>query len=107
MARKVASFALDIKAEDLVILDMRKAANFCDYFVLCTGNSSRQVRAIAEEIEEKLHDCGLKVKYRQGQREGKWILLDMGNVIAHIFDPETRNFYRLDYLWKEAKNINL
>ena len=85
---------------------MRKAANFCDYFVLCTGNSSRQVRSIAEAVDEKMEELGAKIRYKQGFKEGRWILLDMGTVVLHVFTHETREFYRLDYLWQEAKKIN-
>ncbi len=84
---------------------MRKVANFCDFFVLSTGSSSRQVRAIADGIQEKLKDLGIKVRFKQGYKEGRWVLVDLGNVVAHVFDQETREFYGLDYLWQEAKKV--
>lgn len=82
---------------------MRRVANFCDHFVLCTGTSDRHVRAIANGVEEGLEELGIKVRYSQGLNGGRWVLLDMGSVVAHIFDKETREFYGLEYLWQEAK----
>lgn len=84
---------------------MRKVANFCDFFVLCTGNSSRQIRAIADNIDEGLGVPGGKRRTKKGLKEGKWVVLDFGNVVAHIFDSETREFYGLEYLWQEAKKV--
>ena len=84
---------------------MRKVANFCDYFVLCTGTSSRQAQGIAGGIEEGLHELGLTIYNRQGFKEGTWVLLDVGGVVAHVFDKETREFYGLEYLWQEAKKV--
>ena len=85
---------------------MRKVANFCDYFVICTGNTDRQVRAIADGIEEGLESEGQKVRHKQGLADARWMIIDLGNVVAHIFDPEMREFYGLEYLWQEAKQIN-
>lgn len=94
-----------MKAEDIDILDMRKVVNFCDYFVLCTGNSSRQVRAIAGYIDEKFTELGHKIRFRQGFKDGRWVLLDLGTIVIHIFDKEMREFYSLGYLWREAKKV--
>jgi ribosome-associated protein len=84
---------------------MRRVANFCDYFVLCTGTSDRHVRAIANGIDEGLEELNIKVRYSQGLTGGRWVLLDMGSAVAHIFDKETREFYGLEYLWQEAKKV--
>lgn len=105
LARAISTFASDIKAQDIVILDMRKVANFCDYFVICSGTSSRQVKAIAEGIEDGLAEHGNKTAFKQGFREGRWALLDYGMVVVHIFETEFRSFYGLEYLWKEADKI--
>lgn len=102
----MAHFASDKKAANIVILDMRPVANFCDYFVLSTGTSSRQVQAIADGIEEGLlREFSIKVRRKQGVKEGRWAILDIGNVVAHIFDAETRDFYGIEYLWQEAKTV--
>ncbi len=84
---------------------MRKVANFCDYFVICSGNTDRQVRAIAQGIEEGLAELGIKVRYRQGIKDGHWVILDLGHIVTHIFDKESRAFYGLDHLWQEAKEV--
>lgn len=110
----------DKKAEDIKILDMRAVANFCDYFIICSGTSDRQVKAIAEGIEEGLDELGIKVRYRQGLRGvnpikqlgteemiGSWVLLDMGDVVVHVFEPNAREFYALEYLWRDAPEVAL
>ncbi|MCR4337144.1 MAG: ribosome silencing factor, partial [Candidatus Omnitrophica bacterium] len=105
LAREVAKFASDVKAENIQIMDMRKAANFCDYFVLCTGHVDRQVRAIAQRIQDGLEEVGLKAGYLQGMKSGHWILIDLGDVVVHVFDQESREFYGLDHLWQDAKKV--
>ena len=84
---------------------MRKVANFCDYFVICSGNTSRQVRAIADHIEEELNQLGIKLSFKQGLKVSDWIVFDAGDVVVHIFEKELREFYRLEYLWQEAKRV--
>ena len=85
---------------------MRHIVNFCDYFVLATGNSDRQVRGIALGIAEGLEKFGISVRYKQGLKQGNWALLDLGDVVAHVFDKDARVFYGLDHLWQDAKTIN-
>jgi len=106
LAKLIAHFASNKKAEDIVVLDMRKVANFCDYFVICSGNSDRQIKAIAKGIEEGLYDQGQSVRHKQGLNEGRWVVIDLGTVVVHVFDKERREFYGLDYLWQEAKHVN-
>ena len=105
LAKLCANFANDKKAEGIQVLDMRKVVNFCDYFVLCTGNTDRQVRAVADGIDEGLSQKGLKISLKEGYREGHWVLLDSGTVVIHIFVKDLRDFYNLDYLWQEAKKV--
>ena len=105
LAKLVAQCAFDKKAEDIVILDMRKAANFCDYFVVVTGNSDRQIRAIANGIEQGLSEQNIDVRYKQGMKDGRWALLDLGDVVAHVFTRDLREFYGLDHLWQDAKKV--
>ena len=102
----IAGFAADKKAENINVLDMRKVVNFCDFFVICTGNSTKHVSAIADEIEEQLDKLGQVVYFRQGSTDARWLILDLGSIVLHVFEPETREFYGLDYLWQEAKQIN-
>ena len=115
LAKKVAAFAGDMKAQDIVILDMRALVNFCDYFVIATGTSDRQAKAIAEGIEEKLGAQGIETHFSHtfkvlrglqfSQENGTWVLLDMGDVVAHIFEPRAREFYGLEHLWQDAVKI--
>jgi len=107
LAKLAAKFASDKKAEDIMVLDMRKAANFCDYFVICTGNSDRQLHAIAKGIEEGLEERGVNVRFKQGVKDNRWVLVDIGSVVTHVFSREAREFYGLEYLWQEAKKVKL
>ena len=84
---------------------MRTSVNFCDYFVLCTASSDRRVRAIADAIDEGLAKLGIRISYREGLKESRWVLLDTGDVVAHVFSPEMREFYRLEHLWQDAPRI--
>lgn len=102
-----AELAQERKAEDVVILDMRKVANFCDYFVICSASSERRAAAIAELIEEEFVQRGLKLSSSQGKREGVWILLDFSNVVIHIFFKDIRDHYALERLWADAKKVHV
>ncbi len=88
-------------------LDMRKMANFCDYFVICQATSDRRMRTIAEAIEEELSKLKHKPCRVEGLSSNNWILVDAGGVIVHIFEEETRNFYGLEHLWQEAPRVEL
>ena len=85
---------------------MRKVVNFCDYFVICTSSSDRRVRAIADGIDEGLSKVGLKIRFIQGLQEARWILLDTGDIVVHIFIQELREFYGLEHLWQNAPRVN-
>lgn len=97
--------AEDRKAEDIVMLDIRKVSIIADYFVICTGTGDRHVKAIAKEIDEKLGDEGQNPISIEGMAEGKWVLLDYGAVLVHIFDQATRDFYTLEQLWAGAQPV--
>ena len=84
---------------------MRKIVNFCDYFVLCSGNTDRHVKAIAEGIGEGLDELGIRLNRRQGFKNTTWIVFDAGDVVTHIFDKPVREFYKLEYLWQDAKKV--
>lgn len=95
--------ALDVKGEDIKILDMRDLASYTDYLVLCTGRNTRLTKRIAEEIGMKMKtEAGLLPAGTEGAASGEWILLDYLDFVVHIFTPEAREFYRLDVLWKQA-----
>jgi ribosome-associated protein len=99
--------ALDHKAVDLVILDVKKLSSFTDFFVICSGNSDRQVQAIAGHIEEKLEEGNIRPLSIEGKREGRWVLLDYGDVVIHVFYQPVREFYDLERLWSDAPRIEL
>lgn len=97
--------AQDKKAEDVVVLDLRKTVAFTDYFVICTGTNSRQVRAIADGVIDALAAEGAKPAHLEGYDRSEWILIDYFDFVVHVFGPETRVFYGLDRLWGNAERI--
>jgi ribosome-associated protein len=99
--------ALDHKAIDLAILEVKKLSSFADYFVISSANSDRQVQAIASHIEEKLGKQGFHPLGIEGKREGRWVLLDYGDVVIHIFYHPIREFYDLERLWSDAPKVEL
>jgi ribosome-associated protein len=99
------SAAEDKKALDLVVLDLRKAAGFTDFFVICSGANVRQIRAIADGIVEALGEDGTKPAHVEGYDRSEWILIDYFDFIVHVFSRETRIFYGLERLWGNAERI--
>jgi ribosome-associated protein len=97
--------AADKKAMNVVVLDMRDASSITDYFLICSGGSERQVQAIADAIDEQLSQSGIPSLGVEGYREGRWVLMDYGDVIVHVFSQETRAFYDLERLWANAPKI--
>jgi ribosome-associated protein len=98
--------ALDKKAIDVVVLDLRKAEGFTDYFVICTGTNPRQINAIADGVEDTLRkDFGERPTLAEGLHRSEWILLDYFNFIVHVFSRECRSFYNLERLWGNAERI--
>lgn len=98
--------AEDNRARDIVILDMRELTTEFDYFVLASGSSRRQLHAISEEIDDVLEkQMGDRRLGIEGYEESRWILLDYGDVVVHLFDSETRDFYALEELWGHAKRV--
>jgi ribosome-associated protein len=107
IARLCASIALDTKAEDLVVLDVQGISSFTDYFVIMTGRSTRHVQGLAEAIEGELRSKRVKTAHAEGLQEGMWVLLDLDDVIVHIFYHEQRTFYDLEGLWHDAKRVDI
>ena len=99
--------AADRKAEDIVVLDLRAADGFTDYFVICTGQNTRQIKAIADAIEEALRRDHVKPAHVEGYGHAEWVLLDYFDFIVHVFAPETRVFYGLERLWGSAERVEL
>lgn len=105
VAKIIADIAVDKKAADVVILDIRSQSVIADYFVICTGANPRQIQAIAGAIEEKLGEVNIATKGFEGAADNGWMLLDCGDVIVHIFGPLEREFYRLERLWSAAPSV--
>jgi ribosome-associated protein len=91
-----------MKGEDLVVLDLRGAADFADYFLLCTGNSDTHVRALADAVYEGMKKAGQQAWHSEGVAARKWVLFDFVDVVIHIFLSDTRNFYGLERLWGDV-----
>jgi len=102
LSRQIASICLDKKALDISILDVRGMTSYADYLVLASGESDRQVTAIAEGIDEKLKAQGVRPLGSEGRETGTWVLLDYGEVVVHLFLTEVRASYDLDGLWADA-----
>ena len=101
------SAALDKKAQDLVVLDLRNTPAFTDFFVVCTGASQRQVKAIADSVEESLKAAGVRPAHTEGYDRADWVLMDFFTFIVHVFTPQTRAFYALERLWGDAERIDV
>jgi ribosome-associated protein len=98
----------DKKATDIIVQEMRKVLLITDYFVIVSGVNNRQVDAITEAIEEALRkEAGIKPIGREGLDEQTWVLLDYGDIVVHVFQPELREFYRLESLWSDAPLVDL
>jgi ribosome-associated protein len=107
-ARRIAALAQEKLAADVVILDMRPVCSYTDFFVICTGQSPRQTKAIYDEVRERLKkDEGLVPRAVAGEREARWILADYLDVVLHVFTPEAREYYRLEELWGDVPSVEL
>src|SRR5919108_1615942 len=104
---KAVRAALDKKAHDVVVLDLRHTPAFTDFFLLCSGQNPRQVHAIADAVEETLKAAKLRPAHIEGYDRAEWILMDYFTFIVHIFTPETRAFYSLERLWGDAERIDV
>ena len=103
LAELVAGYAADVKAIDLVELDLRDVLGYTDYFVICSGNTDRQAKAIHDRIHLGMkNEHGVLPRRVEGLGESRWILMDYLDVVVHVFTPDAREFYRLEQLWGEA-----
>jgi ribosome-associated protein len=110
LARQIAETALDRKAQDVVVLDMRGVVSYTDFFVIATGNSERQTRAIEDAIHQRLKQSGderLLPERVEGHTEGRWILMDYLDCVVHIFTGPARDYYRLETLWGEVPALEV
>ena len=103
LANRIAEIASDRKAAEIRVLDLRGIVSYTDYFVICSGNTERQTKAIHDAIHEELKKAhGLLPRRVEGAREARWVLMDYLDCVVHIFTPEARAYYRLEQLWGEA-----
>ncbi len=102
-ALKAAHFCLEVKAQDIIVLNLKKLTTVADYFVICTGDSDVQVKAIADKVKEEFKKEGIRVWHDEGYKNRSWILLDYVDVVVHVFHREARMFYNLEKLWGDAK----
>ena len=105
--RKAAGAALDKKADEVVVLDLRKGTAFTDFFLLASGTSQRQLVAIADAVQEAMRAQDLRPKHVEGYPRQEWILLDYSGFVVHIFTPRTRSFYDLERLWGGAARLEV
>jgi ribosome-associated protein len=107
LVRTAANGAAEKKATDVMALYVAETLVVTDYFLIATGTNDRQVHAIADSIEDALREAGAKPIGREGERELKWVLLDYGDFVVHVFQAAEREFYRLEKLWSDAPRLDL
>lgn len=106
LATRICQFLSSKKAEDIVLLDVREKTSICDYFIIASGRSSLQVKSLCENLEEELSKKdALEPKRMEGVKEGRWGVIDYGDVIVHVFNDESRLFYHLERLWEDGENV--
>jgi ribosome silencing factor RsfS/YbeB/iojap len=103
----VAAAAAEKKGINVRVLDLREMEAFTDFFVICSGTSDRHTRAVAESVQDSLRRVGERPLGVEGETQGRWILVDMGDVVLHVFQPAVREFYGLERLWGEAESVEL
>ena len=100
--------ALDSKkADDIKMFEITEVSSLCDYMIIASGQSSTKVKALAEEVEYKLDEAGISVSHIEGHRNESWILLDYVDIIVHVFSDEAREYYNLERLWQDGKEVDL
>jgi ribosome-associated protein len=105
VAKKAVEAALDKQAADILMVDIRQLSSIADYFVVCSAESDRQIRAICDEIEHSLKKEGVKPHHREGSEDSGWVLLDFSGVIVHVFSAPQREFYEIEKVWSEASPV--
>jgi ribosome-associated protein len=105
LGQRIVDVASDRQAQDILLLDISQIASFADYFVICSGTSERQLKAIVDNVVETLEREGFHPVHTEGAPSSGWVLVDYGSVIVHVFAPEERDYYRLERLWGEAPTI--
>ncbi|MFB9325529.1 ribosome silencing factor [Paenibacillus aurantiacus] len=105
LMRIVVAAAEDKKAHQIVALDLKGISLVADYFVICHGNSDTQVQAIMTEIRKRAHEKGVNLRGIEGADQGRWVLVDIGDVVVHVFHRDEREYYNIERLWSDAKVV--
>lgn len=107
LAQRIGALCRDLKARDVVLLDLTAVSDATDFFVIASGSSDTHVRAIAEHVMEQLRAAGVRAHHAEGLPQGRWVLLDYIDVVVHVFHPALREFYHLERLWGDARPVPL
>ena len=107
LVKRAAQIALDTKALDVVLLDLRGVTDMTDFFLIASGTSDTHARSIAEHVMEEMKKEGFRANHVEGLEKGRWVLVDFVDFVVHVFHPTLRNFYQLERLWADAKEIPL
>lgn len=105
--QRIATACDDKRAEDIIALDMKSVSLVADYFVICHGNNERQVQSIAREIKDQMDEVGIDVRRMEGFEQARWVLVDVGDIVCHVFHKDERTYYNLERLWGDAERIPL
>lgn len=106
-AQSIVKILDDKKAINIKVLDIRELTTMADYFIVCSGNSTTQIKAIADEVNEEMSKEGITPIGREGFATASWVLIDYGDVIVHVFNHESRDFYSIEHLWADAKEVDI
>lgn len=104
VAQEIAQTLYKNKANQIIALDVRELTVITDYLVIASGRSASQVKALADDVDERMAELGLNLRRTEGANEGRWVILDYGHIMVHIFHPEERQFYNLERLWEDGSN---
>jgi ribosome-associated protein len=105
LAQRAAQLALENKAQDVILLDLRGVSDMTDFFIIASGTSDTAVRSIGQHVIEDMKKEGTRVQHVEGLEKGRWVLLDFVDFVVHVFHPTLRNFYQLERLWADAEQI--
>lgn len=107
MTKMICDSIEDKLGKDIAVLNIGKVSSICDYFIIASGTSSRQVKSISDSVEDAMKKIGVEARGKEGRDTQSWILLDYGDIMVHIFDEENRGFYNLEKLWKDAPQVEM
>ncbi len=103
LAENIGNVLDNKKGKDILLLNIQNVSIIADYFVICSGRSTIQVKALSDEVEEKIQELGVPLLRKEGYRDGRWIVMDYGTVIVHLFHHDDRHFYNLEHLWADGE----